>query len=31
MAGSATLTEEIINGPIKDVIVATNKADFSCV
>ena len=30
MAGRATLTEEIVNGPIKDVRVATNRADFSC-
>jgi hypothetical protein len=29
MAGRATLTEEIVNGPIKDVRVATKRVDFS--
>jgi hypothetical protein len=29
MVGRATLTEDIVNGPINDVRVATNRADFS--
>jgi hypothetical protein len=29
MAGRATFTEEIINGPIKEVNVATKRADRS--
>jgi hypothetical protein len=29
IAGRATLTEDIINGPIKEVNVATKRADFS--
>ena len=30
MVGRATLTEDIVNGPIKDVRVVTNRADFIC-
>jgi hypothetical protein len=29
MAGRATFTEETVNGPMKDVRVATIRADFS--